>query len=387
MTASPIPSFLRPLVVVCFAIASVASAAEAEPIRADLFVAGTGDYHTYRIPSIIATPKGTVLAFCEGRKKNAADSGDIDLLVRRSTDGGKTWGPQEVVWDDGANVCGNPTPVVDADSGTIFLLLNWNRGEDTEQEIVTGKSKDTRRVFLSRSTDDGVTWSKPTDLTAAVKRPEWRTYANGPGNGIQLTRGPHRGRLVIPANHTGPGATSPAMSHSHVFYSDDHGATWHLGGEAEEGTNESTVAELADGSLLLNMRSYLGKNRRSVATSKDGGETWSAVRSDSALIEPVCQGSLIRFSWPVGGQPSRLLFSNPASKKREKLTVRLSSDEGATWSASRQLVAGPAAYSSLVALPGGDVGCLYEAGEKSPYEKIVLARFPVGWITGMDEEK
>ncbi len=347
MIAFPIPSFLRPLVVVCFAIASVASAAEAGPIHTDLFVAGSGAYHTYRIPSIIATPKGTVLAFCEGRKKNAADSGDIDLLVRRSIDGGITWGPQEVIWDDGDNVCGNPTPVVDADSGTIFLLLNWNLGEDTEQEIVTGKSKDTRRVFLSRSVDDGATWSKPADITSAVKRPEWRTYANGPGNGIQLTRGPHRGRLVIPANHTGPGATSPAMSHSHVFYSDDHGATWHLGGEAEEATNESTVAELADGSLLLNMRSYLGKNRRSVATSKNGGQTWSSVRSDPALIEPVCEGSLIRFSWPEGGQPSRLLFSNPASKKREKLTVRLSSDEGATWSASRQLVAGPAAYSSL----------------------------------------
>jgi sialidase-1 len=387
MIAFPIPSFLRPLVVVCFTIASVAATANSELVRTDLFVAGTGGYHTYRIPSIIATPKGTVLAYCEGRKENAADSGDIDLLVRRSADGGKTWGPQEVIWDDGDNVCGNPTPVVDADSGTVFLLLNWNLGEDTEQEIVTGKSKDTRKVFLVRSTDDGVTWSRPADLTAAVKRPEWRTYANGPGNGIQLTRGPHRGRLVIPANHTGPGATSPAMSHSHVFYSDDHGATWHLGGEAEEATNESTVAELADGSLLLNMRSYMGKNRRSVAISQDGGETWSLVRSDPALIEPVCQGSLIRFSWRDGGRTSRLLFSNPASRKRENLTVRLSTDEGATWSASRQLVAGPAAYSCLVVLPGGDVGCLYEAGEKNPYEKIVLARFPVGWISGKDEAK
>lgn len=387
MNAPAFKTLLRPLLFAAFLSGAASGAADAEPVRMDLFVAGTGGYHTYRIPSIIATPKGSVLAFCEGRKRNAADSGDIDLLIRRSADGGKTWGPQTVVWNDDDNVCGNPTPVVDVETGTIFLLLNWNLGSDNEHAIVTGKSRDTRKVFLTRSTDDGVTWSAPQDLTAAVKRAEWRGYANGPGNGIQITRGPYRGRLLIPANHTGPEATSPAMSHSHVFYSDDHGATWHLGGEAEEATNESSVAELADGSLLLNMRSYLGRNRRSVATSTDGGATWSAVRSDPALIEPVCQGSLLRFSWPTEGGAGRLLFSNPASTKRLNLTVRLSTDEGATWSASQQLFAGPSAYSSLVVLPSGDVGCLYECGEKNPYEKIVLARFPIEWIGEAGESK
>jgi sialidase-1 len=170
---------------------------------------------------------------------------------------------------------------------------------------------------------------------------------------------------VIPCDHDRGDAT---RRYSHVVYSDDGGATWRLGGSAGPGSNESTVAELADGSLVLNMRSYRGRNRRTVARSRDGGVTWSEPEEDAALVEPVCQGSLLRF----GGL---LLFANPASTKRENLTVRASRDGGRTWFGSAVIHAGPAAYSNLVALNRRTAGILYERGEASAYEHISFARF------------
>ena len=142
--------------------------------------------------------------------------------------------------------------------------------------------------------------------------------------------------------------------------------------------NECQVVELADGSLMLNMRSYRGNNRRLVAISKDGGVTFSKPVEDEALIEPVCQASILRLPGEKGG----ILFSNPASTKREKMTVRLSRDEGKTWPHAKALHAGPAAYSCLAVLPDGDIGCLYERGDKNPYETITLARFTRGWVAG-----
>src|SRR6478736_3772406 len=317
-------------------------------------------YHTYRIPAIIVTTNGTVLAFCEGRRKSRSDTGDIDLLVKRSTDSGRTWSAQQLIWSDDENTCGNPTPVVDQATGIIWLLTTWNSGVDKEKEINHQASRDRRRVFTITSADDGLTWSKPQEITASVKKQGWGWYATGPGNGIQLTRGPHRGRLVIPANHSERVAGSTnAATRSHVFYSDDHGKTWQLGGVEEEKTNESAIAELTDGSLLHNMRSYHKKSRRAVATSKDGGLTWSSVKLDDALIEPVCQASLLRYTWPENGGKSRLLFSNPASVKREKMTLRVSYDEGATWPVNRLIYDGPAAYSCLTVLPDQSVACLF----------------------------
>jgi sialidase-1 len=348
--------------------------------QTDVFVSGTDGYHTYRIPAVIVTTNGTVLAFCEGRKASASDTGKIDLLLKRSTDGGRTWSAQQVVWTDSDNVCGNPAPVVDQITGDIWLLMTWNLGSDHERDIMAGTSKDTRRVFVTRSTDDGRSWSKPRELTAAVKPAHWRWYATGPVNGIQLTRGSHKGRLVIPANHSDHSDPGKHPYRAHVIYSDDHGKTWNLGGIEEDMTNESTVVELSDGALLHNMRSYHKKNQRAVATSRDSGLTWSPVKLDETLVEPVCQASILRFTWPEHGQKSRILFSNPASARREKMTVRLSEDEGVMWPVSRMLHAGPSAYSCLVVLPGKTIGCLYEAGAKNPYERIVLARFTLDWL-------
>lgn len=343
-----------------------------EPEQLDLFVAGTEGYQFFRIPSVLVTKAGSVLAFCEGRKDGRGDSGNIDLLLKRSTDGGRTFSTTQVVWDDGANTCGNPCPVVDQATGTIWLLMTHNLGHDKERAIKSGEAEGTRTVWVCSSTDDGVTWSKPVEITSAVKRPEWTWYATGPGAGIQL----RTGRLVIPCDH------DHGDHFSHVIYSDDHGQTWQLGGVSERGANECEVVELADGALLLNMRNYNPqKSSRAIAVSKDGGLTWSPSRLDPVLIEPTCQASIRRYSWPDAGK-SRILFSNPAAQqKRENLTVRLSYDECATWPESKVLHPGPAAYSSLAVSPEGGVLCLYENGERNPYEKITLARFGLEWLT------
>jgi len=354
----------------------------------DVFVSGADGYHTYRIPALLVTSKGTLLAFCEGRKNSRSDTGDIDLLVKRSADGGRTWSRQQVVWDDGANTCGNPCPVADQATGVVWLPMTWNHGEDNESEIKRGTGRDTRRVFVTHSEDDGQTWARPQEVTADVKRPDWRWYATGPGVGIQLAHGSWKGRLLIPCDHSLSLPDDPDGYHSHVIYSDDHGRTWRLGGVIRPAVNECQAVELIDGTLLMNMRNYdKSKTTRAVATSTDGGMTWSAVRHDPVLVEPVCQASLLRYTMQPQDDRNRLLFSNPAHAEpgqRRDMTVRMSEDEGKTWPVSRVLWSGPAAYSCLAILPGGDIACLFEAGEKNPYERIILARFNRDWLTGAD---
>jgi len=348
-----------------------------KPVGEAVFVSGEGGYHTYRIPALAVTGPGTVLAFCEGRRKGRGDSGDIDLLVRRSTDGGKTWSTPHVIWNDAGNTCGNPCAVVDRETHTIWLLSTWNRGDDHEREIIAQTSTDTRRVFVMHSSDDGLTWSEPQQITAATKKPDWTWYATGPGSGIQMLHGPHQGRLVIPCDHI---EAATKHYYSHIIYSDDHGESWKLGGSTpQHQVNECEVVELPDGRLMLNMRNYnRSKKNRQVALSGDGGVTWYDQRFDSALIEPICQAAVERLAWPGEGRRSVILFSNPASRDgRVNMTVRASFDEGQSWSASRVLHAGPSAYSDLAVLSDGEIACLYEAGEEHPYESIVFARFPL----------
>ncbi len=344
-----------------------------------IFVSGEGGYHTYRIPSLIVTPEGTLLAFCEGRKNSGADYGNIDILLRRSCDHGRTWEPTQLIADHGENTIGNPCPVVDRKTGTIWLLLTGNLGDDSEQKILKRMARETRTVWVCSSSDDGETWTTPVDITAAIKKPEWTWYATGPGCGIQL----RNGRMVIPCDHNV--AEPQDIRHSHVIYSDDHGRTWTIGGVVGDDVNECQVVELADGSLMLNMRNYAkgeGKqNRRAVVTSRDGGETWSPIWWAQELVEPVCQASFIRFTkWPECRR-NRLLFANPASTKRDKMTIRVSYDEGQSWPVAREVYAGPSAYSALATLPDMTIGCLYERGAKNPYETITLARLSLEWIT------
>jgi sialidase-1 len=329
--------------------------------QVDVWKAGEGGYHTYRIPALIATSKGTLLAFCEGRRNSGSDTGDIDVLLRRSRDGGKTWLPTQKIADMGADTIGNPTAVIERKTGAVLLLLTRNPGSVTEAQTNTRD----RTVWIMRSADDGATWSEPAEITAQVKKPEWTWYATGPGNGIQL----RSGRLVIPCDHN----VGQSQRFSHVIYSDDVGATWKIGGIAEEKTNESAIVELARGELLFNMRSYHGKHQRAVQRSNDGGLTWGPLQLDPVLIEPVCQASMIA----VG---NRVLFSNPAATTRTRMTVRASGDGGRTWSASRVVWEGPSAYSSLAAVSRNSIGLLYELGSARPYERIAFAKFDIGWL-------
>ena len=372
---------LTVLLLTCLASWMASAAGPAEGIEStNVFVSGQGEYHTYRIPALLVTARGTLLAFAEGRKGGRGDAGDIDLILKRSTDQGKTWQPVQTVWDDGPNTCGNPCPVLDRTTGTIWLLTTWNRGDDVESKIIAQQSRDTRRVFVTSSEDDGATWAKPREITTAVKRTNWTWYATGPGAGVQIEHGAKSGRLVIPCDHI---EADTKHYYSHIIYSDDHGQTWKLGGSTpQHQVNECEVVELPGGRLLLNMRNYDSAQRtRQQAVSADGGLTWSEQRHVPELIEPICQASIRRHSWPGEARRSVLLFANPASAKRERLTLRVSFDEGQTWPVSRLLDSRPSAYSCLATLPDGTIGILYEAGAKSAYENLVFARVPLEWLT------
>lgn len=349
-------------------LASLAAAADLQ--RRDVFVSGQEGYHTYRIPALVALPSGTLLAICEGRKTSRADHGDVDLVLKRSTDGGQTWGPVELVYEEGGTAritIGNPCPVFDPATGTLWLPF----------------TKDNDRVLVTSSRDEGRTWAEPRDITPQVKRPDWTWYATGPGNGIVLTRPPHAGRLVIPCDHRVGGDPKDTggwneRGRSHVIYSDDHGQTWQLGGATDYAMNECAVVELTDGTLMLNSRSYRGKACRGVSLSRDGGQSWEPTRDEPVLVESVCQASLIRAAWPMGDRPGLLVFVNPAVPRgRTRLTARLSEDDGRTWPYARLIEEGSSAYSSLALLPDGTLGLLYE---RDNYGRLTYTRFSPSWI-------
>ncbi len=346
----------------CLVIAALWTCQVAAEPAVRVFVSGTDGYHTYRIPALVISKAGTLLAFCEGRKTDRADHGDVDLLLKRSIDGGRTWGPQQLVHEEGGAAkvtIGNACPVVDSSTGRVWLAF----------------TRENRAVFLTHSDDDGKSWARPTEISSSAMDPAWTWVATGPGNGIQMLQGKHRGRLVLPCDHrVGVHDARNSRGHSHTLYSDDHGKTWQRGKPTDAGMNECAIAERSDGKLMLNMRSYRGKNQRAVALSEDGGATWGAALDAPTLVEPVCQASLIRIA-PHQPGDKRLLFSNPASTRRDRLTVRRSDDDGASWSALRVLHEGPAAYSNLAMLVDGTAVCLYECGVKDAYETITLSRF------------
>jgi sialidase-1 len=347
----------------------------------ELFVSGEGGYKRYRIPALAVSTRNTILAFCEARKYTGADSDQIDMFLRRSTDHGRTFGPVQVIATQPDWVCGNPAPVVDRDTGTIWLLFCRNLRDGDETMICEGKAP--RTVWVTHSTDDGLTWAEPTEITAAVKPAGWSWYATGPCHGIQLSTG----RLLIPCDHiVFENYSRQDPYYSHVLYSDDHGETWQVGGIADEGTNESAAFEAIDGSLCLNCRNKYrlpgGGNYRAVTWSRDGGRSFSPIVHDAALPEPICQASMIRLPEEKGHGRHRALFCNPAALDgRHHLTVRLSYDECRTWPVSRVIHEGPAAYSDLCVTADGHICCFYERGREGPYETITLARFNLEWLS------
>ena len=331
----------------------------ANPAVTDLYVGGVGGYHSYRIPALLATKKGTLLAFCEARKNSGRDDGDIDLVFRRSRDGGKTWSAMTLVHEEGGDApitIGNPSPVQDRKTGVIHLLFARNN----------------QRVFEKHSRDEGATWSEAKEITDALRGFgfAWARVGIGPGHAIQL----RSGRLLAPVwlnDHIKGSYRSAAL------YSDDAGATWKPGGIVPPAVainaNECMLYERPDGAVVVSLRSSV--HQRHMSVSRDGGLTWSEPAPVAGVPDPVCQASILALS------KGRVVFAGPGSdSRRVNLTLRLSPDGGATWPVARALYPGPSGYSDLAAARDGSILCLFECGEKSSSERIRLARIPAGWL-------
>jgi sialidase-1 len=348
------------------------------PDETDLFLSNTSGYKMVRIPTMVVTPQGTILAFCKASVGGRRDRSDT--LLRRSFDSGQTWEPAQVVIEG----AWHPVPVVDRDNGAVLCVTS---GPDDELKVV-------------RSDDDGETWSPITTVAETdIKRSHWSRPSTGTTHGIHT----RRGRIVVPCYHHDDNTNTRT---SHVIYSDDHGETWHIGGSLAPRTEECTVLETADGRLIVNARRhrrdyYDGMpswGYRATATSIDGGESFSETVADPNLPEPSCNGSLLRYTGQETHDRNRVLFSNPAAQDtRRNLTVRLSYDESTTWAHSKTLVAGAAHYSDLAVLPDMTICCLYEAsapGAKpgqdlsvtDTYNRVTFTRFDLDWLTdGQDE--
>ena len=357
---------------------------------ADVFPAGMNGVALYRIPGIVVTTKGTALAYCEARKNSRSDWGEIEVHLRRSSDGGKSWTPAQRIAHDGTRIEGNPTKknggekeqtvnnpvaIVDRETGAIEFLYCVNYA----------------RCFSIRSTDDGQTWSKPTEVTSAFEpfkaKYDWKVIATGPGHGIQIKSG----RLVVPIWLAYGKQGDHRPSAAGTIFSDDHGKSWQAGdlcvpNEGDFGDpNESILTELSDGRVMMVSRSVSKPNRKLITFSPDGARNWSTPVFHDQLWEPICMASIIAHP----SSPGLLIFSNPHSLgrdqdgkeipvgrgKRENLSIKTSRDYGKTWPISKTLERGSSAYSDLAILPDGTILCLYE-GEN----RIVAAQFNLDWI-------
>ena len=360
--------------------------------RIPVFVSGDDGHKSYRIPAIIGLPNGDVLAIAEGRVQNAADFGDINLVMKRSGDKGKTWGRMITLVDNDSLQAGNPAPVVDLldpryPDGRIFLF--YNTGNNHEGEVRKGKGL--REVWYITSIDNGHSWSEPVNITTQVHRPkqphvnpdynfaeDWRSYANAPGHAMQINSGAHRGRIFVPANHSA-GEPQPEFRDyaAHGFFTDDHGGTFKLSETVNiPGSNESTATHLADGRVMMNIRNQSGDIRaRIVAISSSGGAQWDTAYFDHRLPDPVCEGTILA----VGKRKGKniLAFCNAAdTAHRDNLTLRISFDEGKTWKKNIVVDKAPpkeernhTAYSDIVKLGKKEIGVLYE---RDGYSEIVF---------------
>jgi sialidase-1 len=375
---------------------------------ANVFPAAPDNKPNCRIPALLQAPNGDLLVFAEKRNDGPGDIGDHDIVLKRSRDKGWTWGAEEVVFDDGGKTCADITVGLDRTTGKIWLFF----------------LRDKKQFACLTSGDSGATWQGPVSIHAQVTRPEWdhlrgkaadaeeeargrgaawakgwfQRYGVGPGNAvIQLRSGPKAGRLLVPARHREDIGGGRLRSFSHVFYSDDHGASWKLGGTAGVNSSECQLVELANGDVMLVARNESGEDapdnlRHLVALSADGGETWGPLRRAEELITPRCHGSVERYTLAAGQDKNCLLFCSPASPFRQKehpygrynLTVRLSCDEGATWTAGKTLWPHPASYSDMVVLDDMTIGLVYERGPKGSthyWDEIHFARFNLDWLT------
>lgn len=390
-------------IVLCARIVPSLSGHAQEFSRATVFLNGTEGYNAYRIPTIVKAADGQLLAFCEARA--GGDASEIDLVLKRSSDEGATWQALEVVQEsddfqvyfpqpNAAISVGNPAPVVDLldpqHPGRIWLPFTLEND----------------RVFVTYSDDHGRSWSPPREITSQVKLEPWGWYATGPVHSLQIQRGVHRGRLVVPADHRiGEDGLDRGALGAHVLLSDDHGQTWRLGAvddsyDDDLQTNETTVVELNDGQLYFNTRDQNGQaiGTRGEAYSSDGGQSWQPrtqgdyrvfAPAPPLLDPPVVQCSLLRFSSTAeGDQQNLILFSGPddngpSGPGRSDLRLRYTTDETLTWRDGPLIHQGPAAYSDMVRLDEQHVGILFEAGPagQKPYDRIEFV------IASVDELK
>jgi sialidase-1 len=389
-------------------LALPARAGEPKLTKTDLFEAGQGGHKLYRIPGIVVTAKGSVLAYCEARRHTGLDWDDIEILLQRSTDGGATWSapkplprpegkferhPAAVAKKlarEGDLTLNNPVAIVDR-AGPVHFLFCVDYG----------------RCFYTRSDDDGVTFRKPVEITPTLEGfrrdriYDARIFGTGPGHGIQLKNG----RLVVPVwLSTGAGNNAHHPSIVSVLGSDDGGKTWQHGDVIAFATetlvdpSETVITQLSDGRVMVNMRSDSARHRRAVAFSPDGLTKWTKPVFDEQLQEPICMASLCRLSAKGKADRDRLLFANPDNldagakeepfrmHRRKNLTVKLSYDEGRTWPVSRVLEPGTSGYSDLAVGPDGTIYCLYERGSTDGKDHfataaLTLARFNLEWLS------
>jgi sialidase-1 len=375
--------------------------------KQDLFIAGEGGYKIYHIPGIVVTAKGSVLAWCEARQ-TSGDWDQIEILLRRSTDEGKTWSEPRKIADVPGPKTKNPFSL--AVKGVNPADVTYNNpvliagGDGTVHMLFC---LEYMRCFYQRSDDDGVSWSTPIEITNTFKKfrsaYDWKVLATGPDHGIQLKNG----RLVVPVwLSTGTGGNAHRPSVTATIYSDDQGKTWRAGDIAVPCTeewinpNETVAIELADGRVMLNARSESKAHRRLVTLSANGATGWSTPKFDDALLEPICMGSLVRYSLAKDGGKNRILFSNPDNlsradgkeepgkvRDRKNLTVKLSYDEAQTWPISKSLDPGYSSYSDLAVTKSGMILCLYSRGERGTdfggytFKALTLARFSLEWLT------
>lgn len=397
--------FLRTLsTALFFSLATMLSAESPWMEKQPLFKTGDHGYKLYHIPGIVVTAKGTVLTWCEARK-DGSDWDQIDILLRRSTDDGKTWSEAKKIVEVEGPKTKNPFSL---------LLKNTDPKTVTYNNPVLIADKDGTvhmvfcleymRAFYQRSTDDGLTWSKATEITPTFesfrKDYDWKVLATGPNHSIQLKNG----RLIVPVwLSTGTGGNAHRPSVTATIYSDDQGQTWKAGDIAVPNTeewinpNETVAVELADGRVMLNVRSESKAHRRLITVSPDGATGWSKPRFDDALLEPICMGGIVRYSTEAEGGKNRLLFSNPHNlskakgkeeagkgRDRKNLSVKVSYDEGQTWAVDKVIEPGWSAYSDIAVTPNGTILSFYgSASEKASFagDQLTLARYNLEWLT------
>ncbi len=355
-----------------------------------VFISGTEGYKSFRIPAIIRLPNKDLLAFCEGRIHGTADFGNVDIVMKKSTDNGKTWSPLKIIVDADSLQAGNCAPVVDTNdtaypNGRIFLF--YNTGNNNEGQVRKGNGL--RQVWYKTSID-GQTWSEGINITVQVHRPkqpqanpaynfaeDWRSFANTPGHAMQFQKGKYKGRIFVSANHSQGDPKKDFTDYvANGYYTDDHGKTFRIGDNISiAGSNESTTAELSHDKLMMNSRNQRGDVRaRIVSISSDGGATWDTSYFDRTLIDPVNEGSILSVGHKNG--KNVVAFCNAAdTKHRDNLTLRIGYNDGKIWKKTFVIDKSPdgkgdyTAYSDLVKIAKNKIGILYE---KDNYKEIVF---------------